>query len=321
VGDEIEKIKEYLKTGTFMAFFVGKKNSGKGTYSGMMAEIFGHDKMAMVGVGDMVREVHAGWDEFVKSPDYIQLKKVYRGFISFEEAVERLHGRSTSSLLPSEFVLALLKVRLEKYKGKAVFVDGLPRDIDQISYSLFFRDLANVRQDPDMFILIDIPMAVIDERIKYRLICPKCKQSRNLKLLVTKDVTYDKKLKKFVLHCDNPECKGEVMLPKEGDDMGIAPIKDRLEKDELILKSVFGLHGIPKILLRNHVPVDESSSYFDTYEITPEFVLNWNDNKGVVEVGEKPWIVKDDNGVQSYSLMPPAVVVGLIKQLADVLEL
>jgi adenylate kinase family enzyme len=321
VGPEIKKIREYLKTETFMAFFVGKKNSGKGTYSGMMTEIFGQDKVALVGVGDLVREVHANWDKFVKTEEYEKLKKSYRGFISFEEAVERLHGRSTSSLLPSEFILALLKVKLEKYRGKAVFLDGLPRDMDQISYSLFFRDLANAREDPDMFILIDIPMAVIDERIKYRVICPKCKTSRSLKLLVTKDITYDKKNKKFFLHCDNPACEKEIMLPKEGDDLGIGPIKDRLVKDEEILKSVFGLHGMPKILLRNHVAVKDADKNFDSYELTPEFVLSWNDKKGIVEVGEKPWTIKDDNGKEAYSLMAPAVVVALIKQLADVLDL
>ena len=36
---------------------------------------------------------------------------------------------------------------------------------------------------------------------------------------------------------------------------------------------------------------------------------------------EKPWTVKDDAGVESYSLMPSAVVIGLIKQVAGVLGL
>ncbi len=319
-GDEIAAIRKYLKAGTFMAYFVGKKNSGKGTYSNMVAEIFGQDKVALVSVGDLVREVHAGWDQFVKSDEYRQLKASYRGFISFDEAVERLHGRSTASLLPTEFILALLKVRLAKYSGKAVFLDGLPRDMDQVSYSLFFRDLANLRSDPDMFILIDIPISVIDERIKYRVVCPKCKTSRNLKLLVTKDIEFDPKTEKFIMHCDNPECHRQVMLPKEGDDLGIGPIRERLEKDEEILKKVSGLHGMAKILLRNHVPAVQAKKYFDKYELTPEYVLTRKGDTGVV-VKEKPWTIKDDNGVESNSLLAPAVVVTLVKQLADVLDL
>ena len=32
-GTEIEKIKKYLDKNTFVAYLIGKKNSGKGTYS------------------------------------------------------------------------------------------------------------------------------------------------------------------------------------------------------------------------------------------------------------------------------------------------
>ena len=50
-GQEITLIKKYLKKGTFMAFLVGKKNSGKGTYLSYLREIFGADAFASVGVG------------------------------------------------------------------------------------------------------------------------------------------------------------------------------------------------------------------------------------------------------------------------------
>jgi len=321
VGVEIQKISDYLKTGTFMAYFVGKKNSGKGTYSTLFREIFGNDKVAHVGVGDLVREVHLDWDNYIKTEEFEMVRKSYRGFISFDEAVDRLHGRNTSSLLPTEFILALLKARLVKYAGKAIFLDGLPRDMDQVSYSLFFRDLANFRDDPDMFILIDIPMVVIDERLKYRVVCPKCKTSRNMKLLVTKDIDYDEKTGRFLIRCDNPDCDRAVMKAKEGDDLGIEPIRGRLQKDEEIIKSVFGLHGMPKILLRNHVSVKEAKKYFDDYELTPEYVLNWDKKNKKVQVTEKPWTIKDDNDIQSYSLLSQPVVVALIKQLADILDL
>lgn len=322
VGTEITEIAKYLETNSFMAFFLGKKNAGKGTYSGLLREIFGTEKIATVSVGDLVREIHANWDEFVKSEEYANTKKFYRGFISFDEAVERLHSRSTTApLLPSEFILALLKARLASLGRKAVFIDGLPRDIDQISYSLFFRDLANYRDDPDFFLMIDIPMSVIDERIKYRRICPKCNNSRNMKLLVTKDIEYDKTTGEFHLLCDNPSCNGIRMVPKEGDALGITPIRHRLEKDEEILRKVFELHGVPKVLLRNHIPAAEALSYYDDYELTPEYIVRWSEESQKVTVEEKPWTVKDDNDVESYSLLAPAVVVSLIKQLADVLEL
>ncbi|GAH66819.1 unnamed protein product, partial [marine sediment metagenome] len=36
---------------------------------------------------------------------------------------------------------------------------------------------------------------------------------------------------------------------------------------------------------------------------------------------EKPWQILDDRGIPSYSLLPPPVVVSLIKQIAEVLSL
>jgi adenylate kinase family enzyme len=319
-GDEITHIKEFLKDGNFMAFLLGKKNSGKGTYSHLFTEIFGEEKVALLSVGDIVRDTHTNWAKFSKSADYEKLRDLYRGYISFDDAVDALMGRSQGKLLPTEFILALLKLKISKLKGKSVFVDGLPREMDQVSYSLYFRDLAGFTEARDLFILIDIPESVIDERIKYRMICPVCQTSRNKKLLVTSKIEYDAKTKEFALICDNPTCKGARMVRKEGDDQGIGPIRDRLNKDEEILRKAFSLHGVPKILLRNHVPVTESKNYFDDYEITPEYVLSFNEKTKKVEVGEKPWSVKDDNGTESYSLLAAPVVIPLLKQMVEVLD-
>lgn len=318
-GDEIKHIKEFLKQDTFMAFMLGKKNSGKGTYSHLFTEIFGEEKVALVSVGDVVRETHANWDTFKKSVDYDKLKGFYRGYISFDEAVDALLGRTTSQLLPSEFILALLKLKLSKLTGKSVFIDGLPREMDQVSYSLYFRELAGFTDARDLFVLIDIPESVIDERIKYRTVCPICHAVPNKKLLITSKIEYDPKLKEFTLICDNPACKGAKTVRKEGDDLGIDPIRPRLAKDEEILRKAFNLHGIPKVLLRNHISVKEGRKYYDDYEFTPEYVLSWNEKAKKVEVEEKPWTVKDDNGVESYSLLAAPVVVPMLKQLAEIL--
>jgi adenylate kinase family enzyme len=318
VGDEIKHIKKYLKDNTFVAYFLGKKNSGKGTYSKLFAEIFGEDKVAHVSVGDLIREVD-NWEDFKKTDKYKRMKSYYRGYVSFDEAVDAHLGRSTSKLLPTEFILALMKAHIDELGGKSIFIDGLPRNLDQISYSLYFRDLINYRDDPDLFILIDIPEIVIAERMKYRRICPICNTSRNLKLLPTSKIMFDTKTKEFYLVCDNPSCKGARMVAKEGDDKGLAPIRERLDRDEELIKETFKLYGVPKIFLRNHVPVTDAKK-FDKYELTPQFDFSL-DKKGSVRVKETPWIVKDDNGVASHSLMAPAVIITMIKQLVDVLEL
>jgi adenylate kinase family enzyme len=318
-GAEISKIREFLQNRTFVANMVGKKNAGKGTYSKLFGEIFGMDKIAHISVGDLVRDSHANWVEFEKSPEFADLKNHYRGFISFDEAIERLHGRSQSSLLPTEFVLALLKFEISKHKGKSIFLDGLPREMDQISYALYFRDLINYREDPDLFILIDIPEAVIDERIKYRVICPNCKTSRSVKLLPTSKIGYDEDKKEFYLMCDNPDCGTNArMVGKEGDEQGIDPIRKRLEKDEEIMKLIFGIHGIPKVLIRNNVAVSEKDKY-DDYEITSAFSYEKKGDEIITK--ESAWTFKDDNGVESVSLQASAAVVTMLKQLPEALRI
>jgi len=186
--------------------------------------------------------------------------------------------------------------------------------------------LIDYRDDPDIFVLIDVPTMVIDARIKDRRICPVCKTSRNLKLLSTKNVEFNKETGKFYLICDNSSCKGSRMVTKEGDELGTAPIKERLDKDELLIKETFKLQGIPKILLRNSVPADKAKDFVDDYEITPEYVYEFDEKgnplaDGKVITHEKPWEVKDDEGILSNSLMPPPVVVSLIKQLVAALNI
>ena len=319
VGDEILHIKKFLEGNTFIAYFMGKKSSGKGTYSKIIAEIFGEDKIAHVSVGDLVRETD-DWKNFVKTERFKKLQKYYRGYVSFEDIEKSLSNRSTEKLLPTEFILALVKAHIDELQGKAVFIDGLPRGMDQVSYSLYFRDIANYRDDPDFFVLIDIPESVIEERMKYRVVCSICQTSRNTKLLVTSKIGYDTETKGFYLVCDNPSCKGARMVPKEGDEKGLEPIRERLKKDEELIKTTFQLYGVPKILLRNHVPVKEAKEYFDDYELTPEYSFS-KDKKGKIKVHEKSWTVKDDNGVECHSLLAPPVVVSFLKQLMEVLDL
>jgi adenylate kinase family enzyme len=246
------------------------------------------------------------------------LEKNYRGYIPIKDALDALNNRDTKSLLPTELVLMLVKREIDKMPKKTLFIDGFPRELDQVSYSLFFRDLIDYREDPDIFIAISIPEAVIDERMRYRRVCPKCQTPRNLKLFTTKKAGYDKEKKEFYLKCDNRECNQARMIAKEGDNLGIEAIKERLELDDRLIERIFSLHGIPKILLRNSLPVKESKELVDDYEITPEYVYEL-ERSGKVKVKEKSWVIKDDDGQDAYSLLAPPVTVSLIKQLASIL--
>ena len=231
-GQEIKNLRNYFKRGnTFIAYLVGKKNSGKGTYAKMFAEIVGPQYVEHFSIGDMIRGVDEELKDKKKKKELLAfLEKNYRGRSSIKELLSLLEKRSTSApLLPTELILALIKREIAKKKKKTLFIDGFPRDLDQMNFTLFFRDLIDYRQDPDLFSLIDVPETVIDERIKYRRVCPRCQSVRNLKLhpVAKQNIRYDNKNKKFYFVCDNLACRGQEMVSKEGDERGTKPIKAR----------------------------------------------------------------------------------------------
>ena len=317
-------LRNYLKNKSFIVYLLGKKNAGKGTYSKLFRQVVGEEYVSHLSIGDLVRRVHQDLSNEERKKNLENfLKNNYRGYISVEETLKALSERSTATLLPSEFILALVKREIAELDRKALFIDGFPRELDQVSYALFFRDLIGYRDDPDIFTLISLPESVIDERIKYRVICPKCQAIKNLKLYPPSKecIKYDREKKEFYFVCENPGCGEARMVRKEGDELGIKPIKNRLTLDGKLMEKAFSLHGIPKILLRNSVPVKEAEQYVSDYEITPEYSYKWNEDTQKVEVIEKPWQVVDDQGVPSYSLLPPPVVVSMLKQMVSVLRL
>jgi len=330
MGPEIKKINEFLSKNSFVGFLLGKKNSGKGTYSKLFMEAVqnnpstgsGQASIGHVSIGDIVRDVHVGLSDAAKKQQLMEfMKKNYRGFHSIKEITDLIEGRSQDKLMSSELIVALIKFEISKREKKAIFIDGFPRALDQINYSIFLKELIGYRNDPDFLVFIDVPEAVIDERIKYRRICPKCQTPRNLRLLATKDVGYDEKNKEFYLICDNPACEPLRMVAKQGDELGIGPIRERLETDDKIFRQLLNISGIPKIYLRNSVPVAEAAKYVDDYEITPGYYYELDPETKKVKVIEKPWTILDENGVECYSLLPAAVELALLKQVVQVLNL
>jgi len=318
---EIEELKNYLASGgTFIAYLIGVKNSGKGTYSKLFMEAVGNDYVYHLSIGDLVRDIHNQLEQ-ENDKDILEfLKKNYRGPYPLSELKDLILGRSTTKLIPSELILSLIKFEISRHPKKALFIDGFPRAQDQVAYSLFLKDLVGYRDDPDFLVLIDVAESVIDERIKYRVVCPKCQTPRNLKLLPTKFVGYNKENKSFYLMCDNPSCNKAIMVQKEGDSLGIEPIRARLETDQEIFKQLLNLTGIDKIYLRNTVPVDEVDQYIDSYEITPAYSYKIDEDSNEIKIIEEPWVITDDNDVSCYSLLPAAVEVSLIKQLYKLLK-
>jgi len=321
-GPELAKLREYLKTNTFVGYLLGKKNSGKGTYSKLFLEALGQDCIGHISIGDIVRDIHKNLEVEENKKTFLDfLAKNYRGFHSVEETIDLILGRNQTSLISSELIIALIKYEISKRPKQAIFLDGFPRAHDQVNYSLYLKELIGYRDDPDFFVFINVPDSIIDERIKYRVICPVCHTPRNLKLLATKDVGYDKDKQSFYLMCDNPACNKAVMVPKEGDELGIEPIRARLEVDNQIIKKLLTLTGVPKVYLRNSIPKDVAKDFVDDYEITPQYNYEQDEVTGAVKTTESSWLIKDDEGKESISLLPAAVVVSFIKQTAQALGL
>src|SRR3989344_3134616 len=71
-GKEIEKLRDYLANGnTFVAILLGKKNSGKGTYSKLFMEAVGAEHVAHISVGDIVRAVHRDFSDEGKKKELL----------------------------------------------------------------------------------------------------------------------------------------------------------------------------------------------------------------------------------------------------------
>lgn len=318
-GPEIEAIRKFIAGDTFMAFLLGKKNSGKGTYSKLFMEAVGGENLRHLSVGDLVRDVHKSLTSETAKTELVNfLKKNYRGFHSPEETIDLIEGRSQEKLVSTELILALIEFELSKHAKLSVFLDGFPRAMDQVNYSLYLKRLIGYRDDPDFLVFISVPEAVIDERIKSRVICPVCQTPRSLKLAVTKFVGEENG--KFYLMCDNSTCNKARMVPKVGDEFGIGPIRKRLEMDDQVFNHLLKLHNVPKVYLRNSLPAGDALEYVDKYELTPEYYYEKGDD-GSIKTLEKPWTIKDDEGIEAHSLLPAAVAVSLIKQTAKVLGL
>ena len=315
VGEEIEKLKSFLKRDSFIAYLLAPKMAGKGTYTAMLREILGEDLIEHISVGDVVRKSHKEFEEKGKnSAIYKYAQENYRGFLSLEEVFKALTNRDTQSVsIPTEFVLTLIKREIDSLPNKTIFLDGFPRKADQISYTLYFRELINHREDKDLFVLINLPMEVINQRITGRTICPECQTSRNLKLSPTTKVCYDEKCSEYYLVCDNPSCGDLRMVCKEGDELGIENIKDRIIDDLHLMEQARQIHGVDKIEVYNALEKEKSLDYVDDYELTKEFCFKHEKGKDVSKE-TKPFSVYD-NGVEYVSLLPASALVQLIKQL------
>jgi adenylate kinase family enzyme len=322
LGTKIEDLKSYLDSNSFISYMLAKKLAGKGTYAKMVADVLGPTRIAHISVGDVIRKIHVQLDD----PTALQelrsyLEKNYRGFLSIDDALETLKNRTQDKVsIPTDFLLCLLKNEITLMGKKALFIDGLPRNLDQITASLYFRDLVNYRDDPDLFILIDTPNEILNARMKNRRVCPYCQTSRNLLFTPSQFVKYDKLADDYYFVCDNTLCSGYGVaryIAKEGDLDGISSIEERLQADADLMAVAVTLQGIPKIMLRSTYPVAIAKEYLEDYEIQPKLVYSVQGDK--VALSKENWVFKDENGEECYTIYAATYVVNLLTSLHKIL--
>lgn len=313
LGKEIENIREYMKKNTFICYTMSPKMAGKGTYLKLLGEIVGEEYFTTISVGDLFRAADNDYEKNKKdSETYQYILKHHRGYTTPDELIEALIKRDTKTVCPTELALILLKKELDKLTHQTIFIDGFPRSVDQISYSLYMRDLIGYRNDPDYFMFINIPISLIDLRIKDRRVCPKCGNSKNLTTNPSSICEIDRNTGETIMYCDNSNCTKQILAPKEGDHLGIINIANRIKSDLEIMNMAKNLYGIPKIEVYNSVPVSEASKYLNPFEITKEYFFTKKEDK--IIRNEKDLIFRE-NGEEYISLLPTANVVQIIRQI------
>lgn len=324
LGSKIDAVKEYLDTGGgFIGYLLAKKQAGKGTYSKMIEEILGPERYAHISAGDLVRKYHKLLENPETDPTlYSKLKKEYRGFISLDDAIKALLSRTQDKVsVPSELMLALLKIEIDSLNKPALFIDGLPRTIDQVSYSLFFRQLVNYKDSPDFFVLIDVPEEIIDARMKGRFVCPLCATSKNMYFNPSRFIRFFENHKPpYYFLCDNSLCTGfgkQELVSKEGDAAGKSSIAERLKQDQELMEMAFSLHGIPKILLRSTVDYDKRTEYLEDYEVQKSYFYHVTNGEVITQL--QPWVFNDDDGKKVVTMYAATYVVNLFSQIYDIL--
>ena len=129
---------------------MGAQGSGKGTQAKLLAET---KDLVHISVGDIFR-----WHVHAHTKLGARVKRIVAG----------------GELVPDEMVEEVVRERLDQHDWNYGFIlDGFPRNVIQAQFFLESYDI-------DAVILIDVPTAVVMERIQSRRLCSGCGLDYNL---------------------------------------------------------------------------------------------------------------------------------------------
>lgn len=158
---------------------LGPPGAGKGTQADKLKAKFG---MLHLSTGNAFRAAIAAGSELGKKVEPIM---------------------KAGGLVPDDLVIALVDARLkEKDTAQGVLFDGYPRTIPQAdALEASFKSLG---RKIDRVISIEVPKAVIVERMGGRRFCPKCQTTYHVKAAPPKaDGLCDKDGEKLIIRADD----------------------------------------------------------------------------------------------------------------------
>ncbi len=318
LGEKFEKFVKFSGEKNFVAFFLAKKNAGKGTYSHILMDLT-DGKIEHISVGDLYRDAVRMSEDHEGKKELEQIfANYYHGKETPHALISMLQGHEFKKSLPTDLVLSLLENAIAQKEGKSVIVDGFPRTLDQVEIAMQMKNDFEAKGRPALFVEINCPDSVLTERTAHRRTCPKCGEPRNVKLLLTEQVEYDESTGEFYLICDKASCGGARMVAKQGDDKGASEVQERNKIMVELMKEVRDKAKEHHLVVRNAVPVEEAHrNGHDMDDFTTAAELSYNKGSKKVERKHSHWKIQDDEGKESYSRWPEAVVVEMIEKLSE----
>lgn len=318
LGETFDKFVKFSGEKNFVAFFLAKKNAGKGTYAHLLMDLT-DGAIEHISVGDLYRdalrlaESDGGREELRKI-----FSSYYHGAETPDMLLNILQGHEFKKSLPTDLVLSLLEHAMAKKEGKSIIVDGFPRTLDQVEVAMQMKADFEAKGRPAVFVEINCPDSVLMERTAHRRACPNCGEPRNIKLLLTDKLEYEEETGEFHLICDNQKCDNVRMLKKQGDDKGAQEVAERNKLMVELMKEVRDKAQKHHLVVRNAVPTDEAHAQnHDMDDFTTAASLSYDHGTKQVKRDFAHWKVKDDEGRESYSRWPEAVVVEMIQKMGE----
>lgn len=321
LSKKLQKFHEHLNRNNVVLFMLAKKLAGKGTYAKILHDLSG-GKIKHISVGDLVREAEKKTeDDKARKELMLDIRKYYKGQEKLEDVINIFakEAKDTSTLLPTEVVMALIEKAVKDNQGKSVIIDGFPRSKEQVALALKMQKDFEAQNIPSVFVEINCPEDILIKRSIDRRVCPMCQTSRNIKLLLTKEIEFDEKTGEFHLICERPACDRARFVKKQGDQDGIEKIKERQKKVQDMIDEIKNQSPHLHLSVHNAILLDEAYKH-DPADFTEEAELFWDKDKKEVIRSFKPMVSTDEHGRKVYSRWPEPVVVDMVDKLVDWLD-